>query len=223
MNVKNLRNRVVLVTGAGCGMDHATALLSARRGARLAICDLNETGLKETAEAASELGAEVFAQTINVTDAEAMGEFADAVHARFDTVDLLINNAGIGVLAGFLDTAPEDWERQLAVNLMGVVHGCERFIPRMIERGRGGQVVNVASSAGYSAIPAMFAYSATKFAVFGFSEPANRDAPAQDRGDHHLSRADQYRDHTNQHRPRRPRRRAGRPGRAPVRPSRLYP
>ena len=115
MNVKNLRNRVVLVTGAGSGMGHATALLSARRGARLAICDLNETGLKETAEAASELGAEVFAQTINVTDAEAMGEFADAVHARFDTVGLLINNAGIGVLAGFLDTAPEDWERQLAV------------------------------------------------------------------------------------------------------------
>ena len=82
MNVKNLRTRVVLVTGAGSGMDHAPALLSARRGARLAICDLNETGLKETAEAASELGAEVFAQTINVTDAEAMGEFADAVHAR---------------------------------------------------------------------------------------------------------------------------------------------
>ena len=112
----------------------------------------------------------MLAQTVDVTDTASMDDFADAVHARFDTVDLLINNAGIGVLAGFLDTTPEDWDRQIAVNLMGVVHGCERFIPRMIERGTGGQVVNVASGAGYSAIPAMFAYSVTKFAAFGFSE-----------------------------------------------------
>ena len=135
------------------------------------ICDLNEAGLKETAEAARELGAEVLAQTVDVTDAEAMDEFAEAVHARFDTVDLLINNAGIGVLAGFLDTTPEDWDRQIAVNLMGVVHGCERFIPRMIERGTGGHVVNVSSSAAATRrIPTYFAYSVTKFASFGFSE-----------------------------------------------------
>ena len=110
------------------------------------------------------------AQTVDVTDTEAMDEFADTVHARFDTVDLLINNAGIGVGAGFLDTTPQDWDRLIAVNLMGMVHGCERFLPRMIERGIGGHVVNVSSSAGYAAIPAYFVYSATKFASFGFSE-----------------------------------------------------
>ena len=87
------------------------------------ICDLNEAGLKETADAARGLGAEVLAQTVDVTDTASMDAFADAVHARFDTVDLLINNAGIGVGAGFFDTTPEDWDRLIAVNIMGLVHG----------------------------------------------------------------------------------------------------
>ncbi|NUK62508.1 SDR family NAD(P)-dependent oxidoreductase, partial [Streptomyces lunaelactis] len=145
------------------------ALLSARRGATLVLCDRNDAGLNETAAAARTLGSKVFAQTVDVTDPAAMDAFADAVHAQYDAVDLLINNAGIGVLAGFMETKPEDWDRQMAVNIKGVVHGCERFIPRMIERGTGGQVVNVASAAGYSATPVMSAYSATKFAVLGLT------------------------------------------------------
>lgn len=170
MKLKNLNGKVVLITGAGSGIGRATALLSARRGARLVLCDRDEDCLNQTAAAARALGSEVFAQTIDVTDAAAMDAFADAVHARFDTVDVLINNAGVGVWCGFLDTLPEDWDRQLAVNVKGVVHGCERFIPRMIERGRGGHVVNVSSAAGYMAAPAMSSYSVTKFAVFGLSQ-----------------------------------------------------
>ncbi|WP_327321950.1 SDR family NAD(P)-dependent oxidoreductase [Streptomyces sp. NBC_01210] len=169
MKFKNLKNRVVLITGAGSGMGRETALLSARRGATLVICDRDEAGLKETAEAVRALGSEVLAHTVDVTDPAAMDAFADAVHARFDAVDVLINNAGIGVLAKFFDTKPEDWDRQIAVNLKGVVHGCERFIPRMIERGTGGHVVNVSSGAGYFPSAVMSAYSVTKFAVFGLT------------------------------------------------------
>ena len=86
------------------------------------------------------------------------------------TVDLLVNNAGVGLVGGFLDTTLPDWDRLVSINLMGVVHGCHYFLPAMIERGSGGHVVNVASAAGFLANPALCAYTATKFAVLGLSE-----------------------------------------------------
>jgi NAD(P)-dependent dehydrogenase (short-subunit alcohol dehydrogenase family) len=170
MDTSNLHGRTVLVTGAGSGIGRETALLSARRGADLVICDVNEAGLAEVESQARGVGRNVLARRIDVSDRAEMRAFADEVHAGGGAVDLLVNNAGVGLVGGFLDTELEDWDWIVGINLMGVVHGCHFFLPKMVERGRGGHVANVASMAGYHASPALVAYSATKFAVLGLSE-----------------------------------------------------
>jgi NAD(P)-dependent dehydrogenase (short-subunit alcohol dehydrogenase family) len=170
MNGRLLDGKVVLVTGAGSGIGRETALLCATRGARLALCDVDEPGLAETVQAAQARGAEVLAERVDVSAVSSMVPFADSVHERYDCVDLLVNNAGVGLVAGMLETTLPDWKRLIGINVMGVVHGCHLFVPRMVERAHGGHVVNLASQAGFSANPALGAYSTTKFAVFGYSE-----------------------------------------------------
>ncbi len=170
MDVTTLHGRTVLVTGAGSGIGQATALACAHRGARLAICDLDENGLHGTAERIRSLGREVLAERVDVADRDAMRHFAEAVHAQVEAVDLLINNAGVAIGGGFLHTDLSDWDWIVSINLMGVVYGCHYFVPKMVARGRGGHVANVASAAGYVASADLAAYATTKFAVVGLSE-----------------------------------------------------
>ena len=99
-----------------------------------------------------------------------MQAFADAVHAHVPAVDILMNNAGVGLGGGLLDTSLDDWRWIVGINLFGVVHGCHCFVPAMVRRGRGGHVVNVASVAGYVGELVLPAYTTTKFAVVGLSE-----------------------------------------------------
>jgi len=170
MDTSNLQGRTVLVTGAGSGIGRETALLAARRGADLAICDVDDAGLAEAETSARALGRSVLARHVDVADRDQMREFAAAVHGESGPVDLLVNNAGVGLAAGFLDIELDDWNWILAINVMGVVHGCHFFVPNMIERGTGGHVANLSSMAGFHASPALTAYTATKFAVLGLSE-----------------------------------------------------
>lgn len=171
MDVRTLSGRRVVVTGAASGIGREIALACAARGAELlALCDVDEAGLAATETRIRELGRDVLAQRADVADREAMRGFADAVHARVPSVDLLVNNAGVGLGAGFLDTSLDDWDWIVGINLRGVVHGCHFFVPAMVSRGRGGHVVNVASAAGYVAVEALAAYATTKFAVVGLSE-----------------------------------------------------
>jgi NAD(P)-dependent dehydrogenase (short-subunit alcohol dehydrogenase family) len=159
-----------LVTGAGAGIGRETALACARRGAKLVICDLDEARLVETESEIRELGRGVLARRVDVGSKAQMGAFADLVHGEYGAVDLLVNNAGVGLGALFLETSLEDWEWITRVNLFGVIHGCHFFVPEMVRRQRRGHVVNIASAAAYAPLPAQSAYAAAKFAVLGLSE-----------------------------------------------------
>ncbi len=170
MDVGNLCDKTALVTGAASGIGRATALALARRGANLVLCDVDEPGLETTASAIRAMGREVFYRRVDVSSRHEMRAFADAVHQRVAALDILINNAGVGLGASFRDTPLEDWDWIISINLMGVIHGCHFFLPPMIARGQGGHVVNVSSAAGYVATEPLCAYATTKFAVLGFSE-----------------------------------------------------
>jgi NAD(P)-dependent dehydrogenase (short-subunit alcohol dehydrogenase family) len=172
VDVRNLTGKTALVTGAASGIGRETALACIRRGADLALCDLDAVGLAETERLARAIAParRVLAERVDVASPEAMRTFADAVHRAVPAVDLLVNNAGVGLGGGLLDLSLEDWRWIVDINLMGVVHGCHFFVPRMVERGVGGHVVNVASAAGYLPSEMLAAYTATKYAVLGLSE-----------------------------------------------------
>ena len=175
MDTTDLSGKTALVTGAGSGIGRETALLLGTRGADLVICDLDEAGLAETEKRLVDLGRSVFSRRVDVADREQMRAFSEAVHERVPAVDLLVNNAGVGLAASFADTTLDDWDWIVGINLMGVVHGCHFFLPEMIERGVGGHVVNVSSAAGFVAAEPLCAYATTKFAVFGLSEALQQE------------------------------------------------
>ncbi|EPJ37513.1 putative oxidoreductase EphD [Streptomyces afghaniensis 772] len=163
--------QLVLVTGAGSGIGRATALAFAEAGARVVAVDRNAEAAARAAESSRLAGAPAaWAEMVDVSDEQAMEKLAEKVTAEYGMVDVLVNNAGIGLSGSFFDTTPEDWKKVLDVNLWGVIHGCRLFGRRMAERGQGGHIVNVASAAAYQPSRALPAYSTSKAAVLMLSE-----------------------------------------------------
>ena len=163
-------NAVAVITGGASGIGLATAQCLAAMGLRLVIVDARETLLEPAAEQLRQLGApEVMASSTDVSDREALVELETLVAERFGGTDILMNNAGIQPGSSLLDD-PENWLRILGVNLGGIVYGTQVFVPRMIERGRPGLVINTGSKQGITTPPGDPAYNVSKSGVKTFTE-----------------------------------------------------
>jgi NAD(P)-dependent dehydrogenase (short-subunit alcohol dehydrogenase family) len=173
--MKSFADKVVVITGAGSGIGRALALDLAARGAVLALCDIVEPGLAETARLARAAGApDVHAEQLDVSDRAAVGRYADSVVGRFGRVNVVVNNAGVALDGALLDVGYDDMDWIMGVNFWGVVHGTKSFLPHLIASGDG-HLVNVSSLFGLLSVPNQSLYNASKFAVRGFSEAVRQE------------------------------------------------
>ncbi|KQC06100.1 MAG: hypothetical protein APR62_08365 [Smithella sp. SDB] len=174
--MRELRNKKVLITGAASGIGRATAIAMGKLGCRLFLTDINEDDLKKTVEVIAGAGGTVcLTRPFDVGNYQAMADFAKDVHAEFGSLDILINVAGIALFSQIEDMSHNDWEKVIKVNLWGVIHGLECFVPDMIRAGNGGHIVTISSTAGIIGLPWHTVYAGTKHALVGMSEVLRYD------------------------------------------------
>ncbi|TNM69666.1 SDR family NAD(P)-dependent oxidoreductase [Streptomyces sp. NP160] len=167
--VNSVAGKVCVVTGAGSGIGRALALELAKRGARLALSDVGEAGLAETVQRARALGAQVHTARLDISDREAFFAYARVVVDELGVVHQVYNNAGVASSGTVLTSDWSEYQRVLGINLFGVIHGTQAFLPHLIASGDG-HVVNISSLNGFMAQSGLSAYSASKFGVRGFTE-----------------------------------------------------
>jgi NAD(P)-dependent dehydrogenase (short-subunit alcohol dehydrogenase family) len=166
--------KVAVVTGAASGIGRALAVELGRRGAKVAICDVDTDGLAETERLVTATGADVRSDRLDVAEREQVLIYADAVKQHFGRVNLVFNNAGIAFTGNVEEMGFKDIERIMDVDFWGVVNGTKAFLPALIESGDG-HVVNISSVFGLFAMPTQSAYNAAKFAVRGFTESLRQE------------------------------------------------
>lgn len=168
--MSSVAGKVTVVTGAGSGIGRQLAIGLAKRGAKLAVSDVDEKGLAETADILKSAGAQPHSATLDVSDRAAVKRYAEAVADHYGVVHQIYNNAGVaGGAAPVVECDYEAYERIISINLWGVINGTKEFLPYLIESGDG-HVINISSLNGLMAQAAMSGYCATKFAVRGFTE-----------------------------------------------------
>jgi len=166
-----LDDKVAIVTGAGQGIGRAIAEKLAAEGATVVVTDLNETTAKEVAGG---IGGDALAVRTDVTSRDSVGAMVAEVRERFGRIDVLVNNAGWDKGGRFVDSDPADWERAIAINLVGVLNTCQAVLPVMAEQGAGA-VVNLGSDAGRVGSSGEAVYSAAKGGVIAFTKTIARE------------------------------------------------
>jgi NAD(P)-dependent dehydrogenase (short-subunit alcohol dehydrogenase family) len=171
-----LPGHVAVVTGAGSGIGEALASAFGAAGGRLVLADVETEALERVAAALTADGVEVLAVPTDVSDADAVDRLARAAVERFGRVDVLCNNAGVSTFNLLADQTIVDWRWVLSVNLWGVVHGVQTFVPIMRAQGTPAHIVNTSSIAGlWSGIPFIGPYAVSKVGVVSLSETLNAE------------------------------------------------
>jgi NAD(P)-dependent dehydrogenase (short-subunit alcohol dehydrogenase family) len=171
----DLRGKTSVVTGAASGIGRALALRFAREGANVIVADLDGAGMEAVAAEARGLGVKALTVPTDVSELAQVEALAARAFETFGAVHVLCNNAGVAAWGGLESATHRDWQWVLGVNLWGVIHGVEAFVPRMIARGEPGHIVNTASMAGLIASKGLGVYNTSKYAVVGLSETLAKD------------------------------------------------
>ena len=167
--MKSFKEKVAVITGAGSGMGRYLAILLARDGADVCVCDVNEKTLNETVIMLRKYNVSVSSHLLDVSDKESIEALPQKVIDEHGKVDLVFNNAGVGSGSYFQDMNKDNWDWVMGINFEGVVNSTRAFIPHMINNSEAA-IVNTSSIFGMVAIPGQSVYHATKFAVRGFTE-----------------------------------------------------
>lgn len=167
--MRELQSKVAVITGAGAGIGRELAIALGKEGCHLALCDISQEGLQETQRLLEQWDINVSTHRVDVSDLGQVEALTEEVVQEHRQVDILINNAGVASGVNFEDQSLEDFQWVLSVNLLGVVYGCKCFLP-LLKKQPEAHIVNTCSILGLIGWPVLSAYSASKFAIRGFSE-----------------------------------------------------
>ena len=172
--MKNFKNKVAAITGAGSGMGQQLAILLAKAGCHVSISDVNEKGLAETVELVKPYNVRVTSKKVNVAKLEEVRAWAEETVQNHGSVNMIFNNAGVALGSTVEGSTYEDLEWIMGINYWGVVYGTKEFLPYLKKTGEG-HIINTSSLFGLTAQPTQSAYNSTKFAVRGFTESLRQE------------------------------------------------
>lgn len=179
--MKNFKNKVAAITGAGSGMGQQLAILLAKAGCHLSISDVNEKGLADTVELVKSYNVRVTSKKVNVAKVEEIRAWAEETVQNHGSVNMIFNNAGVALGSTVEGATYEELEWIMNINFWGVVYGTKEFLPYIKKTGDG-HIINISSLFGLTAQPTQSAYNATKFAVRGFTESLRQELDLENCG-----------------------------------------